>query len=184
MKYQQIYSDIIEKLKKNERPLIKLAPELIALLKKEWEVALLSKTNEAQKNEAIKQILCILDNAQNTTAEFNDLFIKTLKEVKNEELLIYALAASQKHVIAESLKSGKMFSLEYFEILKKLLKEKNPELKEWTLRTIESMGPLSIRLKKEVLEAKPGLLKLFDKHQKASSQIIDYLEKEWSRFKL
>jgi hypothetical protein len=180
MTYQQIYQDILEKLKNNQRPLIKLTPELISELKAEWEKAL----KNHGENETIKKILCILDNSQTTTSELNELFFKTLREIKDHELLVYALAASQKHVIADSFKTGTMMSAEYFEVIKKLLQDKNPEVKEWALRTVESLGPLSLRLKNEVLAAKPGFMKLFNQHQKASGQIIEYLEKEWKRFKL
>ena len=179
--YQRIYLDTIEKLKNGHRPQIKLTPELLAELKQEWEKALSTGTDKVMQSETLKKILCILDNSQNTTSELNELFFKTLKEIKDHELIVYALSASQKHVIADALKSGKMISLEYFEILKNLLLDKNPEVKEWTLRTIESLGPLSLRLKQEVLAAKPGLLKMFNKHQKASSQLVEFLEKEWKR---
>lgn len=177
--YLEIYQQTIEKLKLGQRPQIKLTPELLAELKKEWETALVSGAHES-----IKKILCILDNSQNTTSELNELFFKTLREVKEHELVVYCLSASQKHVIADSLKTGKMISFEYFEILKILIKDKNPEVKEWALRTIETLGPLALRLKTEVLAAKPGIMKLFNRHQKASSQIIEYLEAEWKRIKL
>lgn len=183
-KYQEIYRETIEKLRQGHRPQVKLSPELLSELKGEWEKVLAQGTDRALQNETIKQILCILDNSQNTTAELNELFIRTLKEIKDHELIIYALSASQKHVVAESLKTGKMISFEYFEILKNLIKDKNPEVKEWALRTIESLGPMSLRLKNEVLAAKPGLMKLFNQHTKASSQIIEYLENEWKRMKL
>lgn len=179
--YQRIYQDTIEKLKNGQRPQIKLTPELLAEIKLEWEKALSSGTDKVLQNETLKKILCILDNSQTTTSELNELFIKTLKEIKDHEMIVYALSASQKHVIADGLKNGKMISMEYFDILKTLLLSKNPEVKEWTLRTIETMGPLSLRLKKEVLAAKPGLMKIFNQHQKASSQLIEYLEKEWKR---
>lgn len=179
----EIYADIIEKLKNDQRPRVPLTPELQAEIKRVWTEALSSEQHE-KMHEKLKQIFCILDNAQTTTAEFNELFFKTLKELKNSELLIYALAASRKHVIEHSFKSGNMISFEYFEVLKKLLEDKNPELKEWTLRTIESLGPMSLRLRQEVIKAKPGLLTLLNKHQKASSQIINYLENEWKRIKL
>lgn len=179
--YQRIYLEAIEKLKLGQRPQIKLTPELLSELKTEWELALSTSLNQATQNEVIKKILCILDNSQNTTSELNELFIKTLKQIKDSELIVYSLAASQKHVIADGLKTGKMISQEYFEILKTLLLENNPEVKEWTLRTIESMGPLGLRLRNEVLNARPGAMKLFNKHQKASAQLIDYLENEWKR---
>ena len=182
MNYQDLYNDIIEKLKRHERPLIKLTPEIIEVLKTEWQKAL---SGSIPDESAIKKILCILDNTQNMTSELNSLFFETFKKVKaNSELLIYALAASQKHIINESLRSGIMIPVEYFETLKELLKNKNPEVTEWVLRTIESMGPLSLRLKKEVLEAKPGFLKIFNQHLKASNQIIELLEKQWAKFRL
>ena len=136
--YTQLYLDTILKLKQGQRPQIKLTPEMIAGLKEEWQKAL--NTNA---NDVITKILCILDNTQNTTSELNELFFKTLKTMKDSDLLVYTLSASQKHVIADGLKSGVMIPMEYFEILKNLLLDKNPEVKEWTHRTIETKVPLS-----------------------------------------
>lgn len=178
MNIDELYIDTIDKLKANIRPHVKLTPELISDLKTQWKTAIETATID---EISLKKILCILDNAQNITSEFNEQFILTFEKVKNQELLIYALAASQKHIIAESLRSGNMISSAYFEHLKCLLKTNNPEVLEWTLRTIESMGPLSMRFKKEVREAKPGILKLFNAHQKAASQIIELLEKQWKK---
>lgn len=174
--YTKLYQDTLLKLKSGQRPQIKLNAEMIEGLKLEWQNAL--NTNAS---ETITKILCILDNTQNTTSELNELFFKTLKTMKDSDLLVYTLSASQKHVIAEALKTGVMIPMEYFEILKNLLLSKNPEVKEWTLRTIETMGPLSLRLKKEVLNAKPGLMKLINSHQKKSAQLIEFLESEWKR---
>jgi len=92
------------------------------------------------------------------TSDFNDLFFKSLDRIKNKEIIIYLLGASQKHIVGHALKTGTMIPLEYFEKLKSLLKNEHPEVIEWTLRTIESMGPLSMRLKQEVLASKPHFL--------------------------
>jgi hypothetical protein len=182
--YLEIYTEIIEKLKKDQRPKVVLTKELLAEIKEVWELALKKGSSHINEQEQIKKILCILDNTQTTTSELNELFFKTLMEVKEKDLLIYTLSASQKHVIADSFKTGKMISFEYFDILKKLLSDKNPEIKEWTLRTIESLGPLSLRFQKEVLAAKPSFLKRFNQHQKRSFQLITFLENEWKRMKL
>lgn len=184
MNYQILYQETLEKLKRGERPLIKLNPELIAHLQKAWGEAL---EQEELNAAALKQILCILDNTQNTRREFNGHFFTTLEKLrvhpKYDELLIYTLGASQKHVVSEALKSGVMIPAVYFDHLKKILETKNPEVLEWTLRTIESMGPLSLRLQKEVRALRPSVLKLFNEHQKAAFLIVDFLEKEWSRMK-
>ena len=179
----ELYTETIEKLKNDQRPRLMLTPELREQIKTAWEEAL-KEALAGKSSETFKHIFLLLDHTHQTTSEFNQLFFRTLKEIKNSELLIYALAASRKHVIEHSFKTGEIISYEYFEALKKLLAEKNPEVKEWTLRTIETLGPMSIRLKQEVMKARPGLLSLLNKHQKASSQIIDYLENEWKRIKL
>ena len=178
MSIDELYSETIEKLKKNIRPQIKLTPELILELKTHWHGALLLAVPDESK---LKKILCILDNTQNMTSEFNDQFILTFEKVRHHDLLIYVLAASQKHVIGEALRSGNMISSSYFEHLKTLLKTKNPEVLEWTLRTIECMGPMSMRLKKEVREVKPSFLKMFNTHQKSALQIAELLEKQWKK---
>ncbi|MBC7539792.1 MAG: hypothetical protein H7281_13305 [Bacteriovorax sp.] len=180
MNYQELYTQTIEKLKKNERPQIMLTPELLSELKSEWQKII----SEGSLDEsALKKILCILDNTQNMTSDLNELFIKTFEKVQSPDLLIYTLAASQKHVISESLRTGNMISSAYFDKLKELLKNKNPEVVEWTLRTIETMGPLSLRFVKEVRAIKPGISKFLNQHLKFSSQIIELMEKQWEKMR-
>jgi hypothetical protein len=181
MNYQETYNQIMIQLKQDARPLIKLTPELLTELKREWQMAI---TEDNIDDKSVEKILCILNNTQNMTSEFNDLFIITFEKVRGSDLLIYLLAASQKHIIAESLRTGNMISSEYFEKLKELLKNKNPEVVEWTLRTIETMGPLSLRFVKEVREIKPGIFKYLNNHLKSSSQIIELMEKQWEKMRL
>lgn len=187
MNYLELYRDTINRLKRNERPLIKLDPELIGHLKTVWSEAI---DSEAISTEMLRQVLCILDNTQNASREFNEHFFRTMeklclpKNAEEAELLIYTLGASQKHVVGEALKSGVMIKGIYFDQLKIFLNSNNPEILEWTLRTIETMGPLSLRFQKEIRTLRPSMLKMFNQHQKAAFQIVDLLEKEWSRMKL
>jgi hypothetical protein len=176
MNYQELYLETIHKLKRNERPLIKLNQELINHLKDEWPKAFNSPSVDKL---ALEKILCILDNTQNTSNQFTEMFLTIFAKIEDDQLLIFALASSQKHVIAEAFKSGDMIPAPYFDELKKLLKNKNPEVLEWTLRTIDCLGPLSLRLKKEIREVKPGFKKFFNHHQKSSFAIIELLEKQW-----
>jgi hypothetical protein len=178
MKVESLYQDVITKLKNNQRPLVVLTPEILEELQKKWQEAL-DKTNVDE--QTITKILCILDNSQTLSSDFNHLFLATLERVKNHQITIYVLGASQKHVIGHALKTGNMIPFEYFEKIKVLLKNEHPEVIEWTLRTIECMGPLSLRLKEEVRASKPHFLKLFNQHQKASRQIIELLEKQWEK---
>ncbi|RPJ73908.1 MAG: hypothetical protein EHM20_11470 [Alphaproteobacteria bacterium] len=178
MTIDELYLNTIEKLNQNIRPHIKLTPELISELKSAWQKAIAGPNID---QSALTKIFCILDNTQNYTSELNELFLETFQKIRDHELLIYILAASQKHIVNESLRTGVMVPIFYFDQLRELLKNKNPEVLEWTLRTIESMGPLSLRLKNEIREAKPGFLKLFNTHQKSATQIIELLENQWKR---
>lgn len=178
MNYQELYTQTIEKLKRHERPLIKLDTELIMELKTQWQKAI---AGPSINQETLTKILCILDNTQNYTSELNDLFFQSLSKIREHEILVYILAASQKHIVSESLRTGVVIPTLYIDQLKQLLKNKNPEVLEWTLRTIESMGPLSLRLKKEVREINPSFLKSFNTHQKSATQIIELLENQWKR---
>ncbi len=181
MNYLELYQETISKLKRNERPLIKLNKELIEHLRVEWLKALKGPKID---HEALKRILCILDNTQNMSNQFNEFFFMTLAQIDDVQLLIFTLASSQKHVIAEALKSGEMIPEIYFDELKNLLRHKNPEVLEWTLRTIDCLGPLSLRLKKEVRKLRPGLKIFYNKHQQASFQIIEQLERQWEMMRL
>ena len=163
-----LYQDTIKKLTNDIRPQIKLTPELIEALRAKWP-------------ESLQKVLCILNHTQNTTAEFNDLFFASLREISDQQLLIFLLGASEKHIISHSFMTGNMVPSEYFEILKNLLQTKNPEVLEWTLRTIERMGPLNLRMQNEIRKSKPGFTKFFNSHLRTSDEIIDLLEKQWKR---
>ena len=178
MKLESLYQDVILKLKNHQRPLVMLTPEILDELQLKWQEALNASVID---EKTITKILCILDNAQTQTSDFNQLFLSTLEKVKNHEIIVYVLGASQKHTIGHALKTGNTIPYEYFEKIKALLKNDHPEVIEWTLRTIESMGPLSLRLREEVRASRPHFFKLYNEHQRASRQIIELLEKQWEK---
>ncbi|MCK6596687.1 MAG: hypothetical protein L6Q33_15940, partial [Bacteriovoracaceae bacterium] len=83
----------------------------------------------------------------------------------------------------ENLKNGVMIPQELMNQLKELLKSSNPEVLEWSLRTIDSLGPLGLRLQEEIKKNRPGIGAFFNKHKKNSLEIIDHLERQWNEFK-
>lgn len=177
--YKEIYNDCILKLKAQKRPQIKLTEEIILDLKEHWPKN--SELAQSAKLQDLKEILCILDNSQSTTEAFDSLLLSILEEITNEEILIYTLSVIQKQTIAQSLKTGNILNFKFFESFRALLKSNSPEIKEWALRTVESLGPMSMRLKKEILEAKPSFFKRLNPHQKNCADIIEYIESEWKR---
>lgn len=173
---EQTYETCIEKLKMGARPHIRLTDELILAINDSWP-----NKDDSSDHEQLKQILCILDNSMNTTSAFDQRLLQSLKEIKKEETLIFILSAIQKQTIAHSQKTGNMINFEFFNCFKTLLKTDHPELREWTLRTIETLGALSMRLKEEILAAKPSFLQRLNAHHKNSAQIIEFMEKDWHR---
>ena len=163
-----LYQDTLLKLNKGIRPQIRLTPLLINDLKLAW-------------TESLLEVLCILGHCQNSSAEFNFLLLEALNLEQDPKTVVFLLAATEKHLIADALKSGNMPPAEFLIILKKLLQSKNPEILEWTLRTIEAMGPLNNRLKNEVRASRPGIKKIFNVHLKASDEIINLLEEQWKQ---
>lgn len=177
---ETLFKGIIQKLKNNERPKILLGPELIQQIKLEWsEIISDSKIDTVR----LQKILCILDNTHSLSTEFQDLIIETLTKVKDAETTIYTLAAAKKHVIEENLKNGVMVPQRMMELLKQLLSHPEPEVFEWTLRTIDDLGPLGLRLREEILKKRPGIGAFFNKHKKNSLEIIDHLEKKFHELK-
>lgn len=177
---ENLFQEVIQKLKKDERPRVMLTPEIIKKIKAEWvEILNESKIDKSR----LHQILCILDNTHNLSTEFQELIIKTLAKVKDSETTIYTLAAAKKHIIEENLKNGVMIPQELMNQLKELLKSSNPEVLEWSLRTIDSLGPLGLRLQEEIKKNRPGIGAFFNKHKKNSLEIIDHLERQWNEFK-
>lgn len=169
------FSAVIEKLKNNERPLLKYTQEQFEEINSIWTELL----KDSNTDELIK-VYCVLDNTQN----YSNIFEKNIYDVFNsslsDQIFIYNLSASSKHIINYYHKKGERVPFTLLEELKKLLTHKNPEVLEWTLRTIEQLGSQAIFLKDDIINNKPGMLSLFDKHKKASKQIIEMLEKRWS----
>lgn len=164
-----LYENTLNKLKMGNRPQIKLTPELIEGLKGKWQTD-------------THKVLCILTHTQNSSSEFNELLIESFKVETNKETLIFLLGASEKQLISHALMTGNMMPSDFFLILKNLLTTKNPEVLEWTLRTIESMGPLSLRLKNEIKNARPSKMKFFNSHLRSCDEIINLLERQWKSY--
>ena len=186
-KINEIYDQTIQALMNNSRALPKYSEEVIRQLKEEFDAQDFSKMSTDEAKEFLKKIFCILTNTQTTTTEFQDMLLKSYEKVKmlknNSDLIIMMLAAVSKQFIDHSSKSGKPIPIEIFNLLKNNLLNKNPEVLEWTLRAIDSLGPQGLRLEKEVKSLRPSLLKIFNKHQQAAFEIVNHIEKEWSRLK-
>ena len=111
---------------------------------------------------------------------------ESFKIIQKPELIIYLLSVSRKHLIEKKFLEGNPIPKNFIKSLENLLEHYeniNPEVIEWTLRTIEQLGNQSLKLRETVLKIKPSWGSLFNQHKKSSKQIIELLEKRWAPFK-
>lgn len=186
-KWEAIYLQAIDDLKNFKRPQIKLNREEFIELYQIWQEKIQELDNPSQNEEALKaleKILCILDHTQKASSIFDELIQDSFKKINKTELIIYLLSVSQKHLIQKKFLEGNPIPKSFFESLRYLLEtgQDNPEILEWTLRTIEQLGNQSIKLREDVLKIKPTWGALFNSNKKASKQIIEMLEKRWAPF--
>lgn len=169
------YLEIIDKLKKDQRPLIVLDADLIAELQERWSRAL-----ETKDLLSMQKVLCLLDNSQTYSNAFQQHFITTLNQIEDKETLIYLLGAASKHMITEAQRKGDPINGEWTMSLEKLLATPDYELLEWALRTLDQYGPQSIRFKEAILKRKPGRFAVFNEHKKNCRELIMMFERRWS----
>lgn len=176
MNIEEKFNQIISDLQANKRPQIKLSDADLDSLATAWD-----KILENQEWNALFQILCILDNTITLSPKFFTQINKTLTQCPDEQTVVLTLGAARKHIIDECHKRGERVNMEFLNTLKSLLAHENAEVLEWTLRLIEALGSQSIILKEDVLASKPGFMAIFNEHKKAAKQIIELLEKKWTR---
>ena len=181
MNYQELYESILRDLEQDIRPQIKLSKNDLYELALYWNDLLLNWHKERESD--LKKILCIVDHSQTLSRELAQPIIKTLYLDIPSDLIIYSIASAQKHIITKSALEGVPVPPDFVEVLKKLLDSKDPEVFEWVLRAIESMGNQSLKFRDVVLKKKPSFFATFNKHMKAAKGIIQILEKRWEVFK-
>jgi hypothetical protein len=168
------HQEIIEALERGDRYQKPLLPDESELVKNKLQQA---------KNlvpEELDQVLCIAVNTATFIPNIQSELNTILREIKNNSTLVYALNCSRKQIIAAQFRQGRRLSAEFLESLMGLLDHKDPEIVEWTLRTIEECGSQAIYFRAKLKIIRPSIFKLFNRHQRAILEIIEYLERRWS----
>ncbi len=174
MNIDERYESVISRLKKGSRVLDKLSPTEITFLKN----ALIQN----KKNPSILvKVICLIENTRTLTTEFEPELIALLKEpTVDGNIKIYLLNACRKHSIDARIKSGERLSADFLMCLKDLLLHPSPEVLEWTLRVIDECGPQGVFFYKEIKKIRPKFLWIFNKHLRASVQLIDMFHRRWA----
>lgn len=141
---------------------------------------LVKQLDAKSEQEELKKTFCIIENTCDHCAEFETPLIHLLKEIEHKELLIHALNGARRHIITRRQKEGKRLEGNFLVALEKLLEHSDPEVLEWTLRTIDECGGQGIYFKSKLQKVLPSLFSIFfNKHKKNTHEIMTMLEKRW-----
>lgn len=179
MNIENTYNDVLVSLKKEKRPLLKQNDDDF----KELFLALGNSLNSIEMHESkemIKKVLCILDHTTNHSPIFEGILCKILKSKDvPTDLKVYTLSTTQKFIIQRRNFMGEPLPSFYIDTLSDLLDVKDPELYEWTLRTIDEMGVQGKKLVHKILKTRPRFLQMLKKHNQNSHDIIEMLLVKW-----
>ncbi|MGE3609785.1 MAG: hypothetical protein AB7I27_09395 [Bacteriovoracaceae bacterium] len=171
MNTDEIYQKILKGIETGGRGLVRLNNS---------ELDQLNQLLLQQKD--LEKILCIIEHSAALYSPFESSLIQLLSGPLNDQLTVFALNCARKHIIQARFQRGQRLDFNFLEILKKLLYSKNPEVVEWTLRTIEECSSQGVYFLREFDKIKPPPWKWFNAHQRAVREIITMLERRWGQF--
>lgn len=177
MNVEERYQKIMQELERGGRGLERYSHDEMEFLEKELPRAL-----DTGEGRYLEKILCLIDHSSANNPHFEKSLIRALNSALPDAILVFALNASRKHVVAARLQRGLRLEYDFLEALKKLLYSRSPEVVEWTLRTIEECSNQGVYFLREFDNIKPPPWKWFNAHQRAVREIIAMLERRWSRF--
>ncbi len=177
MNFHERYETIMKGLAQGHRGLVRFNSDETRDLEE------LLKTKLAEKNHPdLEKVLCLIEHSSLPHQGFEKDLLSALNSDLPDPLIIFALNAARKHILQARFNKGNRLEYEFLETLKKLLHRKNPEVVEWTLRTIEECGNQGVYFLQEFDKIRPAPWKWFNAHQRAVREIITLLERRWRRF--
>lgn len=186
-KILKLYDQIIQELSHGNRSLPKLDEDFVKTIIEDFNKSDFSKLSPEITKIELSKIFCILTNTQTTSYNFHSILQKSyeiiIKHKLSGDIYVLFLSALQKQVIEHSSKTGDRIPTWSIDLLKDFLKTHDPEVLEWTLRTIESLGIESLKFQNDIKKLRPNILKIFNTHQRHAFEIIELLDKQWARIK-
>lgn len=160
------YEKTIEALSRGHRYQKPISAELSA------EIQLQLDLNAKYLNET----LCIIQNTSSFLPELEAQLINILKTAESDDLIIHALNAARKHIIAAKQRDGQRLDFSFLELLKTFLYHKNWEVKEWAVRTIDECGSQAAYFKQDLKKIYPSKMgMLTNQHKRHIRGIIDLM---------
>jgi hypothetical protein len=174
MDIDKYYAPLISDLKQGKRVFFKASKPVLRELA-EYFSHLLENPNQQE----LRKVLCLLDHCQFPCPYFVSPLYQALEQETDPDNLIFLLSCFSNHVVKLAIDGQHRIEKGYYKFLQALLSHKSPEVLEWTLRIIDQLPKVPAELKAAVLQKKPSILKIGNKHYKAARQIVGMLEKRW-----
>jgi hypothetical protein len=171
------YLKILAELDKGHRGLERFSEDEVKEIQSKIGSAL-KKKNFSE----LEKYLCLIDHSASNLPQLEDDLILLLNSDLPTHIKIFTLDASRKHIINSRVQRGQRLTFEFLEALKNNLYSKDPELVEWTLRTIEESGNQGVYFLRDFDKIRPAPWRWFNAHQRAVVEIITMLERRWRRF--
>lgn len=177
MDLQNRYQKIMKGIEQGHRGLTRFTADETRELE-----TLLSRHREKAEHAELEQVLCLIEHSSMPHQGFEADLLLILNSDSPDHIIIFALNAARKHILQARFNKGHRLEFDFLETMKRLLYHKNPEVVEWTLRTIEECGNQGVYFLREFDKIKPGPWKWFNAHQRAVRELITLLERRWRRF--
>jgi hypothetical protein len=177
MNLEEKYRKIMDGITLGHRGLTRFNPDETQEL-----MTLLKSTRESKNSTGLEKVLCLIEHSSMPEQGFEKELISVLNSDFPDHLIIFALNASRKHILQARFNKGNRLEFDFLETLKRLIHHRNPEVVEWTLRTIEECGNQGVYFLSEFDKIKPAPWKWFNAHQRAVRELITLLERRWRRF--
>ncbi|HXH31024.1 MAG TPA: hypothetical protein VNJ01_09450 [Bacteriovoracaceae bacterium] len=177
MNFEETYQQIISEIALGRRALKKFTAQELEEITNSLRTAHMSRDFEY-----LEKALCLVLHSASLSEQFERPILEVLALDGPDQVLIFALNCSRKHVIQARFQRGKRLEYDFLETLRRLLHSKSPEVVEWTLRTIEECGNQGVYFLQDFDKIKPHPLKWFNAHQRAVSELITLLKRRWSPF--
>ena len=172
------YRQILAQHQRGERPQYRFNQRQF-----HWLFLSLGQALEQQDWQHMDKLFCLLVAARDTRSSGEIFEGPICKILKREEVpstvKIFALNASCKYVIQRRNQLSQKLPPYYLQAIRGLLSDKDPELKEWILRTIDEMGGQGKPLVHDILKHRPRFYHMFNRHHRNTHDIIEVLLSKW-----
>ena len=163
-----VYQEIMNQLRAGKRPAIELSKDEVEFLCRYPE-------NGSRSLNDWRPWLAIVTHSRKGHFEFQSILVDLLHTAIDPELLVFTLAAFQKHIIEFYQRKGERFPVQTIEALKAPLQNSHLEVVEWALKIIEQLGPQNRLLANALRKLRPGFWKCFFPRQLALRRKINAL---------